>query len=373
MELRHDPAAPEGSGDVVVDGDDVFGVVRSQLDGVVADVALDVVDLVDAASASALLDCVIESLEPHAVWTVRLQCSDELVREHARHVGFAGPLRGVLERPRRSELAPPVGDTTPDIGEIAAAVHELSAQVSVRPRGGPWRGFELRAERDGARGPSGSGANGSTVRVRLPRRVDLMAEPIAAAIDTVFAVKARFGRAASGITKMSFDHGGEALTTGNIAGLAEGAAGVVVLTPNFVATQLMGEARQRWREQGRAPRVASAQVAPCRVVDDVVAHECWHYLDAEVRSSGRAYVEFNAALGDALGVESLEHALRGRERGAPAEWQAAHARLVRDVSNYAGTNPREATAEMFSIWWRGDRGSPVVARFGELVTQHFPE
>jgi hypothetical protein len=82
-------------------------------------------------------------------------------------------------------------------------------------------------------------------------------------------------------------------------------------------------------------------------------------------------VEFNAALGDALGVESLEHALRGRERGAPAEWQAAHAQLVRDVSNYAGTNPREATAEMFSLWWRGDRASPVVARFGELVEQHF--
>jgi hypothetical protein len=105
----------------------------------------------------------------------------------------------------------------------------------------------------------------------------------------------------------------------------------------------------------------------------VVAHECWHYLDAEIRVSGSAYVEFNAGLGDALGVASLELALRGREPGAPAEWRDAHARLVRDVSAYAGTSPREATAEMFGIWWCSPGPhAPVVERFGELVERYFP-
>ena len=82
---------------------------------------------------------------------------------------------------------------------------------------------------------------------------------------------------------------------------------------------------------------------------------------------------FNAALGDALGVGTLEHALRGRERDAPPEWRAAHERLVQDVSAYAGTNPREASAEMFSLWWTTPAPRPpVIERFGELVERYFP-
>jgi hypothetical protein len=364
MEVRHDPSAPAGGRDVVVEGDAIIAVVRSEIDGARTELALDVVNFVDVVSARSLLECVLARVDTRVASTVQVRCSDDLVRDHASRVGFTAPLRGVLTSAGRVDVAGAVESVDlADLDVVAAMVDQLVPGVSVGPRRGLWRVFELRASSD----------DGSAVKVRLPRRADLMAEPIAAALDTVFAVKARFGRAASGITKLSFDHGGEALTTGNVAGLAEGAAGVVVLTPNFVSSHLMGDERDRWRAQGRAPRVANADDQPCAIVDGVVAHECWHYLDAEVRSSGRAYVEFNAALGEALGVESLEHALRGRERSAPAEWQSAHAQLVRDVSNYAGTNPREATAEMFSLWWRGRRASPVVARFGELVERHFPE
>jgi hypothetical protein len=72
-------------------------------------------------------------------------------------------------------------------------------------------------------------------------------------------------------------------------------------------------------------------------------------------------------------VETLEHAIKGGSDRAPAEWQAAHERLARDVSLYATTNPREATAEMFEQWWsRGSAASPVVQRFGQLVDEYLP-
>jgi hypothetical protein len=186
-------------------------------------------------------------------------------------------------------------------------------------------------------------------------------------------VKTRFGRAASGIGGLSFDHGGEALATGAISGLAEGASGVVVLTPNFVGVDLLAGERLARAAAGWRMRPAPVSARPFRTLDGVVAHECWHYLDAEIRVSGTAYIEFNAALGGALGVDTLEHALRGRERDAPPEWRAAHERLVHDVSAYAGTNPREASAEMFSLWWSApEPHPPVIARFGELVERYFP-
>ena len=72
-------------------------------------------------------------------------------------------------------------------------------------------------------------------------------------------------------------------------------------------------------------------------------------------------------------METLEHAVKGGSAKAPAPWQAAHRRLMDEVSLYATTNVREATAEMFKQWWcRTGPTSPVVTRFGELVDQFFP-
>jgi hypothetical protein len=50
-------------------------------------------------------------------------------------------------------------------------------------------------------------------------------------------------------------------------------------------------------------------------------------------------------------------------------------RIVQEVSAYATTNMREATAEMFMLWWcsRPDAPpAPLVRRFGALVDRYYP-
>ncbi|MET0628258.1 MAG: hypothetical protein ABW033_07370 [Acidimicrobiia bacterium] len=359
MELHSDPTAPAGGTRVLaVEGHDVVAQlsVPPELDGVVAiDVAAPT--HVRRLEARALLDAAF-GLSTGDGPTRGLLVSDELVRYEARCRGFTGALRAQLDAPG----AEPIG-SLPEL-DIAEAVGALLPACEVRHRRSLFRAPDLHvAARDGR----------GALRVRLPRDTEVMAEPIAAALDTALAVKARFGRAASGIGGLSFDHGGEALATGAISGLAEGASGVVVLTPNFVGADLLAEERRARADAGWRVRPAPASARPFAPLDGVVAHECWHYLDAEIRVSGTAYIEFNAALGDALGVGTLEHALRGRERDAPPEWRDAHERLVHDVSAYAGTNPREASAEMFSLWWTTpEPRAPVIERFGELVERYFP-
>jgi hypothetical protein len=358
VELHADRDAPAGATRVLaVEGHEIVArlSIPAEADGVVmVDVAAPV--HVQRAEAQVLLDAAAELVDSWPV--VTLEVSDELVRYEARCRGFAGPLRAPL-------ISPTVGGSgaSPD-GNVASAVGALLPTSEVRHKRSLFRAPDLHVV------PLvGNGA----LRVRLPRDTEVMPEAVAAALDTALAVKARFGRAASGIGGLSFDHGGEALATGAISGLAEGASGVVVLTPNFVGADLLAGERRARAEAGWQVRPSPASARPFAPLDRVVAHECWHYLDAEIRVSGTAYIEFNAALGDALGVDTLEHALRGRERDAPGDWRAAHERLVQDVSAYAGTNPREASAEMFSSWWTTPAPrAPVVERFGELVERYFP-
>ena len=50
-------------------------------------------------------------------------------------------------------------------------------------------------------------------------------------------------------------------------------------------------------------------------------------------------------------------------------------RIVEEVSPYATTNMREATAELFKCWWcatPANPPSPLVARFGALLDQYYP-
>ena len=84
-------------------------------------------------------------------------------------------------------------------------------------------------------------------------------------------------------------------------------------------------------------------------------------------------IQLRLGLGQALGVETLERALKGAENHAPAPWQQAYRRLAHEVSPYATTNAAEATAEMFKLWWcRVGPTTPVVTRFGALVDQLIP-
>ena len=114
---------------------------------------------------------------------------------------------------------------------------------------------------------------------------------------------------------------------------------------------------------------------PLFPIDGVVAHEYWHNLDTTVLATPGVYVEINRALGAELGVETFEHALRGREATAPPAWQQALRRIMHEVSPYATTNMREATAEMFKLWWCAPPRlppAPLVARFGALLDRYYP-
>jgi hypothetical protein len=96
-------------------------------------------------------------------------------------------------------------------------------------------------------------------------------------------------------------------------------------------------------------------------------------MQAGVLTSAARYTEFNRTLGEALGVESLELALRGAEPDAPESWRQARDRLVREVSAYATTSPQEANAEIFVQWWCHPPGrSTLVDAFGALVDRYLP-
>ena len=126
-------------------------------------------------------------------------------------------------------------------------------------------------------------------------------------------------------------------------------------------------------EQIRAERTGgggSAGVpAPFNQIDGTTAHEMWHQMEGalEARRSMDG-INLRRALGEALGVETLEQAVNGARPRTSDAWKAAHARLVNEVSAYAATAPVESTAEMFKLWWCSTgEPSPIVRRFGELI------
>jgi hypothetical protein len=220
-----------------------------------------------------------------------------------------------------------------------------------------------------------TGADGRTkIRVRMPDRDDVMPETIASAADTTLAVKRRFGRIASGVRALAFNHGGGKFADGSVSGSAESGTGTIFLNPVLAFAGDQVAQRRRMAAEGR-PGVPMYVPPPFTSLEAVTAHELWHNLDATIQSTPGVYFEFNRALGEELGVGTFEYALRGGEAGAPPEWQAAHVRIVQEVSAYATTNMREATAEMFMLWWcsRADAPpAPLVRRFGALVDRYYP-
>jgi hypothetical protein len=282
---------------------------------------------------------------------------DELVRDAARRAGFAGTLRGPLTiGPGRAAAAGATWGTRP----LPERVEELLGTARVARR----RTLGTHATTLDITPP-----DGRAFRVRVPNHDGVMAESVAAAADTLLAVKRRFGVNAA-ITKLDFDPDGAGFAHGDVVGTAEGASGVIVLNPVLVTADGLAADRQHRAETGAAGVVTATP--PYFRVDEVTAHECWHFLDAVVLSSGTANTEFNASLGRALGVTSLELALRGGAEGAPPAWRLAHQRLVTEVSAYAATSPRECTAEMFVRWWFDPAGrSPVIDAFGALVDRYF--
>jgi hypothetical protein len=356
VELRAEEAEGGGSPRFTVwDDRGQVGTVAVASGTVPHQIAVRTRPLTERAEARALVGALAELARPLTGAPVFVEVWDDLVRFEARRAGWTGSLRAVLQ-----PGLPP--DQAPSDDIIVSEIGALLPSVAVS------HGFRLNRRIQTLNVTNENGRR--LLRLRLADREDLMPELVAAAIDTTLAIKRRFGRAAAGVLALSFDHGGPRFTSGAIAGEAGTATGTIFLNPNLTFADEMVE--QRRRAAAGATGIAAVISPPFTALDGVTAHELWHNLDAVIQA-GSAYVEFNRELGEALGVATLEHALRGGERDAPPEWQAARRQLAREVSIYATTQPREATAEMFKVWWCSvGEPTPVVARFGELVDRFYP-
>ena len=209
------------------------------------------------------------------------------------------------------------------------------------------------------------------VAIRVPVRTDAFPEAIAALADTTVSVLRRFP---VGIHRISCQSATWGMVKGRHGGVTDPRSAVIYLHPLYV---LVDERERHLRDALTRPppsRPSGKVPAPSLAVDGTIAHELWHVIEAaSYGPRGFAGVEFHRLLGEALGVATLEHALRGAEASAPDEWRAAHARLVDEVSAYATTDPGEAKAEMFKLWWcRNGSPSPIVARFGQLLDEFSP-
>jgi hypothetical protein len=199
-----------------------------------------------------------------------------------------------------------------------------------------------------------------------------MPEIAAAALDTAFAIRRRYGRMAAGVHTITIDDGAGGMDDHMTAGSTQGGSGTIYLETSLAFADALSADRLR---RGGRLGVSAEVPRPWFHIDGVVAHEIWHNMDATVATTPGVYVEFNRALGEELGVETFEHALRGRDAGAPEPWRAGFRRIVAEVSPYATTNMREATAELFKLWWCASPQTPpapLVARFGALLDRYYP-
>ncbi len=281
-----------------------------------------------------------------------LDVADALLRGEARATGWTGTLRGPLVAPTG-----PAGGLDP-----VATVETLLPGVEV-----------VRGRR--TRQPLSFGAkttDGLRIKVKVPDRPDVMPEMLAAALDTALAVRRRFGRMASGVHGITIDDGAGGFDDHRTAGSASSGTGTFFLDTMLACADAM-DAQRRRMAGGRG--VSASVPRPWFQIDGVVAHEYWHNLDTTVVASPKVYLEINRALGAELGVETYEHALRGRDQTAPPAWQLAFARVVTEVSPYATTNWRESTAELFKLWWcrpLDTPPAPLVACFGAQLDRYYP-
>ena len=283
-----------------------------------------------------------------------LDVGDELLRDHARRTGWTGALRAPL-------AAPTVAPTAFDPGR---SVQALLPWTTVTRRTGFFArsALTLRVDAD----------DGVRLTVKVPDRPDVMPEQLAAALDVAFGVRRRFGRMASAVHTITVDDGAGTFDDHSTAGSAQSGSGTFYLDTSLACADAMDA--QRERLAGRS-LVSARPTSPWFAIDGVVAHEYLHNLDTTIVASPAVYTQLNAELGAELGVDTYEHALRGREDGAPPAWQAAFRRISTEVSPYGTTSWRESTAELFKLWWchpADGPPAPLVAKFGELLERFYP-
>jgi len=321
------------------------------------------VDGIDAVAVRPLIPGVMDRELARALVTALapidrpVALGDELTRTEARLARWTGPLRAPLTPPGPT---PPGGA---GVDPPLAVVQALLPGVDVSRRGFGRTVLHLRAV---------TADGGFRIRLKAPDRSDLMPEVVAAALDTALAIRRRYGRMAAGVHTITIDDGAGGMDDHMTAGSTQGGSGTIYLETSLAFADALSADRLR---RGGHRGVSAVVPRPWFNIDGVVAHELWHNMDATVATTPGVYVEFNRALGEELGVETFEHALRGRDAGAPAPWRAGFRRIVEEVSPYATTNMREATAELFKLWWCASPQStpaPLVARFGALLDRYYP-
>jgi len=201
-----------------------------------------------------------------------------------------------------------------------------------------------------------------------------MREAVARCADPACAILRRFSAPSALVREIRFDRSDRGLIDGTQGGHATGHLNTIHLNVAYCAADAMLELRQKLGTTSvdSAPRGGGLSYT---AIDALTAHEIWHLIEGsfEVRRYSES-IEFRRALGEALRVPTLEHAIKGNHPRAPESLKHAHARLVDEVSPYGATKAGEATAEMFKAWWcRTGEVTPIVARFGELVDDYFPE
>jgi hypothetical protein len=296
-----------------------------------------------------------------------------LLRHVARTAGFSGALRGDLGRDFRSP-APVIRSGDPE-DELLWHLNSLLPErvmVGLDGRPGRLRSW-MRTASSGVAGTVHLTVDDTSasppLRLAVPFDGQVMAEGLAVAIDTALAVRAGFRPLVDDV-RIFYDQSLPGLRTGSIAGAAYSSVRDVHISPAYASAVAM-DAQVGHHQEPQSPRAA---LPPFTRIDSVVAHEYWHQIEFGLESSRyRDSVELRRALGGYFGVETLEHVIRGAAKGAPVFWQEAHQRLRDEVSAYAATAPKEATAELFSQWWCTASDPPPSARFfGEVLRRFFP-
>ncbi|HEX3425213.1 MAG TPA: hypothetical protein VHT30_03720 [Acidimicrobiales bacterium] len=371
----HQPTRQFG---VLIDGQPSGRVLASSVPGRMSVAVVDVPAEARTVQRRALLSAVLAHARAEGVPEVVLVAdTDLLLRYDARALGFRGGLRQnlVWDGPAsRVGVAPDLQDRF--LAELRSLLPDVS--VAVAHRSGWMRSIARSASGERAEVVSLDAQHrldDHPLRVLAPLAADLMPEGVALSVDTALAIRRRF-RPTVDRVRLMMDHSLRLLVDGICAGEATQSRDIHI-TPAYA---LVGEmealnaqlaARQRRTGTG-SPSFRGT--GPFTRVEAVVAHEFGHQIDFDLEGSRyRDTLELHRAVGAYFGVESLEQVIKGKEPKAPHEWRLAFARLAEEVSPYATTNPHEAKAELFSLWWCTPTSPPPVAEvYGEILRRFFP-
>lgn len=361
IELRF---TAEGSGFNVWAGDLLLAAVSARADHQSLTVDVRAEGHCDRHVAECILTAV-EALATHPGALV--DSANPIVRDQARRRGYAGPLRGPLTTGLHSGQA--VRPVAPDRMEMADSIGVLLDRLVTADSAGTTRRL-FNVLRFGYGDVLRLAVGTPPLTVTVPDSPDVMVETVAAAIDTVLAVRDRFGPHAEHLSVVSFDrashHRGQQVRW---AGHANHMVFSIHINDSLALADGWLHLR-RQRETAPLRRPPAIVRHPFTAIDGVVAHEAWHQIDFGFRGRLADQMAFRRELGAVLGVQTLEQAILGGHPNAPDASRLAHERLTETVSAYAATNPLEATAEMFKLWWCGT-SNPTIDRFGELLDRFF--